>query len=97
MEHEEPADLLGNVAAHAAELMAIDVLLKALIVSHPKPGDLKAAIQLLSARLIDQVRDHGFDTGHKPSLAQSAISDIQKYIDRWLALLADIPASKLGK
>jgi hypothetical protein len=95
MASEEPVNLLKEVAAQASELAAINILLKAIIASHPKPGDLKRALQMLSANFVDQARDHAFETGREPKVIGSVTSDVQKYIDRWLHILANVPASNL--
>jgi len=90
---DEHTDLLKAVKDQAGELMAIDILLRALIASHPKPGDLKLALELLSTHFGVQVRDHAFDTDRGPKLAQSVTTDVQKHVDRWLEILAGVHAT----
>ncbi|MDB6072317.1 MAG: hypothetical protein JWL81_3488 [Verrucomicrobiales bacterium] len=94
MTDDERTDLLKVVKDQAGELIAIDILLRALIASHPKPGDLKLALELLSTHLGVELRDHAFDTGRGPELTQSATADVQKHVDRWLNILADVQATQ---
>jgi hypothetical protein len=90
---DEHTDLLKIVKDQAGELMAIDILLRALIASHPKPGDLKLALELLSTHFGVQLRDHAFDTDRGPELTHSVTTDVQKHVDRWLNILADVQAT----
>lgn len=97
MADDERTDLLKVVADQAGELVAIDILLRALIASHPKPGDLKLALQVLSANFGVNVRDHAFDTNRGPKLAQSVATDVQRHVDRWLEILAGVQATNPGQ
>lgn len=97
MADDERTDLLKVVADQAGELVAIDILLRALIASHPKPRDLKLALELLSTDFGLQVRDHAFDTNRAPKLAQSVATDVQKHVDRWLEILAGVQATNPGQ
>jgi hypothetical protein len=97
MADDERTDLLKVVADQTGELVAIDILLRALIASHPKPGDLKLALELLSTHVGVQIRDHAFDTNRGPKLAQSVATDVQKHVDRWLEILAGVQATKPGQ
>jgi len=87
--------LKKNVLTLSAELIAMDVLLRALIASHPKPGDLKAAIEGLRVGITDAARDVGFDTNRPQKAAEAAAHEIQKHIDRWLGILVNVPATDL--
>ena len=93
MTDDEHTDLLKVVKDQAGELMAIDILLRALIASHPKPGDLKLALELLSTHFGVQLRDYAFDTDRGPKLTQSVTTDVQKHVDRWLKILAGVQAT----
>ena len=93
MTDDEHTELLKVVKHQASELVAIDILLRALIASHPKPGDLKLALELLSTHFGLQVSDHAFDTARGPKLAQSVATDVQKHVDRWLSILGGVQAT----
>jgi len=97
MANDERTDLLKVVSDQAGELVAIDILLRALIASHPKPGDLKLALELLSTHFGVQVRDVAFDANRGPKLAESVATDVQKHVDRWLGILADVQATNVGQ
>lgn len=96
MTDETEFDPLKIALDHSSNLVAMDILLRALICSHPKPGDLKLALEMLSEGFHDQARDYGFDTSRETKTVQGATSDVQKHINRWLELLKDVPASKPG-
>ncbi|WP_353226064.1 hypothetical protein [Salinisphaera hydrothermalis] len=68
--------------------------MRALICSHPKPGDLKLALLMRSESFHDQALDYGFDTNRQTKTVQGTTNNVQKHIDRWLELLKDVPASK---
>jgi len=71
----------------AHELMAMDILLKSLIVSHPDPASLRTCLEALAANFSDQALEHGFSTGRKPQVAGAIASAIGAHISRWLQLL----------
>jgi hypothetical protein len=84
---EQTGHLLGVGLLHAQELMAMDILLKALIASHHDTASLKLSLQVLSEALFDQSRELGFNSGTKPTTAKDMESGVRRYIDRWLAML----------
>jgi hypothetical protein len=69
------------------ELMAINILLKALIASHPNHSALRLALESLSANFADQAREHAFTTGRKPQVPESMVKAVQKQVDHWLQIL----------
>lgn len=87
MAEDEGTELLRVVTEQAGQLAAIDILLRALIASHPKPRDLKLALEVLSTHFGVQLRDHAFDTNRGPDLTGSVATNVQKHIDRWLEIL----------
>jgi hypothetical protein len=82
----EDLDTLKIVLDHAGQLAAIDILLRALVASHPNPRDLKTALEMLSTHFEVQVRDHAFDTNRGPDVARSITTTVQKQVDRWLEI-----------
>jgi hypothetical protein len=70
----------------AHELMAMELVLRALIVSHPSPGVLKQSLEVLAGNFSDTLRDHAFDTNRSPSTVQAVASSVESQVSRWLAL-----------
>lgn len=90
MDNEERLHELERIALEqSAELMAMDILLKSLIVSHPDRDSLKLSIEVLAARLEDQAQEHGFESGRKPETIRNMASSINSHIYRWLKLFPE--------
>jgi len=71
----------------AHELMAVELMLGAMIVSHPNPGSLKQALEALSGDFADKLRDHAFDTNRAPKTAQAVAQSVEAHVTRWLQIL----------
>lgn len=75
----------------AHELMAIDILLRALIASHPNHAALKQALEVLSGHFADQLREHGFNTNRSPNTAHAVVAQVESHVERWKQILAGAP------
>jgi hypothetical protein len=71
----------------AHELMAIDILLRSIILSHPNPEKLGKAIEAASSNFADQAMEHGFLVGHKPSTAGAITTTVDAQLKKWLAIV----------
>lgn len=86
---ERLAALEGLTMDQAHELMAMELLLRALIVSHPNPASLKKAIEVLSGDFSDRLREHAFDTNRSSRTTHAVAASVETHINRWLKILTD--------
>lgn len=91
---DESADLLKTVVDQAGQLAAIDILVRALIASHPEPDQLKLAVEVLATHFETQVRDHAFETNRSPKLVGAMEANVRKHVDRWLDILQSASGPK---
>jgi hypothetical protein len=80
-------DLHKVALDHSQDMMAMNILLRALIASSHDRKALRLSLQVLSEAFFDQSREHGFTTGAKPEAAKGVETGVRKQIDRWLAML----------
>ncbi len=78
------------------ELMAMDILLRSLIVSSPESSALEKALASLSSSFSDQLREHGFSTGRAPKVPQAVEASVLAHVARWQKLFPANPSSSSG-
>lgn len=86
-ERSETVSLESAVLAQAEESMAVDILLRALIATHPNPPLLKQAIERIAEGTENQTVEHAFSTGRKPDIPRKVNEGTQKHVRRWLDIL----------
>ena len=94
MTDEERITVLEKLTLEqATELMAMDILLRSLVASHPNQSELRRSLQVLTAGFANQARDHGSSTGRRPQTAVAVEIGVRSHISRWLTLLPSPPKS----
>lgn len=87
MDLEERVEALERTAhEHAVTGMVMDIVVRALIVSHPNRAGAALAMEALLNDRELRLQDHAFDTGRKPSTAGSLVALIRQQAQGWLAL-----------
>lgn len=77
--------------ALAADAMALDVVIQALIGTHPDPEMLRGVLKHLFAEREQRIRDLGFDRGYLPKTAGATADGLRKRAEHWLQFLPGEP------
>lgn len=91
------SELEKLVLDQQGELMAMDILLRSLIVASPRLTDLQTALAALSTSFSDQLREHGFSTGRAPKVPQEVEAAVLARVARWKTLFPANPSSASGE
>lgn len=66
------------------ENLARDAMIRALIATHPRPHEVKAAFQVLMSSADSQLPDNGFAAGLPLKMAQQMRKSLESSTEKWL-------------
>jgi len=66
--------------------MALDMVIRALIATHPDPAMLGDVIEGVLKQRVDLFRETGFERGYEPSTAKAAIEETGNYALHWIGV-----------
>ena len=69
------------------ELMAMDILLRSLIVTSEDHQIIERVLTTLADSTFYEIREHGFETERTPQTAGGFEAGVRKHVDRWLRIL----------
>jgi hypothetical protein len=76
--------LESAVVLHSAQILAMECLLRAMIVTHPNRAQLKDAFQRIAAELEQRLADAGFENGLPVDSARTLVEPFHSRTDDWI-------------
>src|SRR5690349_15115492 len=77
--------LESAVVLHSAQILAMECLLRAMIVTHPDRAALKEAFQRIAAELEQRLADAGFENGLPVDSARTLVEPFHTRTDDWIS------------
>lgn len=75
---------LEREAHTTSSLLAMELVVRALIASHPDRRGLKAKLQAFATEFLDRAVEHGFETSATPQESAQAVELYRAALKRWL-------------
>lgn len=92
METEERLDELEKMGRDALlKDMATDIVISALIATHPNPEYFRVVFVSLIERQVALLAEHGFETGRHSRIPKGLADEIRKHAQSWLKALPPKP------
>jgi hypothetical protein len=84
---ERIEELEKSYMDQAKQLVAMDMLLKSLIIASPDRKLLRHSLEVLSEGFAEQAREYGFSTGRKPRIPRALVEGVQAHVAKWIELM----------